>query len=265
VKIGATLSLALQSLLDRAEIDVDYIEVNGEVEIEVVQSALARRPVLLHDIAYDCWLNYEAPFYEATMDKARSMIDLVRPPWHSTGIGASAEPQSHTTEYWRGAPASALQPRDRCLANIVRNGRQLKNWLGIPLLLENFNYHPTNAYEYICDPDTFSHLIEEIGCDVLLDLAHAQISAFNMHWPSVHEYLAALPLDKVREVHINRPYNDRGRQLLDRHLPIAEADASLLSWTLERMPNVEAITLESHLPDEAELRHEVDLLRKLTK
>src|SRR4051794_17396425 len=107
MKIGATLSPALLTLLDRAEIDVDYIEVNGEAEIEVVQSALARRPVLLHDIADDCWLNYEAPFSEATMDKARSMINLVRPPWHSTGIGASAEPQGHTTEYWRGAPESA--------------------------------------------------------------------------------------------------------------------------------------------------------------
>jgi uncharacterized protein (UPF0276 family) len=263
IRIGATLSPVLMALLDRDLIDVDYIEVNGELEIDVLERALAQRPVLLHDISYRFWLNYEDPFDAATMDKARAMIDLAQPPWHSTGIGASAEPQQHTTEYWRGAPVDALQPRSRCLANIVRNARQLKAWLRIPLLLENYNYHPTNAYEYVCEPATFSQLIEQIDCGMLLDLAHAQISAFNLGWKDAHAYLDELPLARVREIHINHPYNDNGRQLLDRHLPIGEADIALLEWTLARTLQVEAVTLESHLPDEAALRREVNLLYNL--
>ncbi len=270
MKIGATFSPALLSLLDKNQIHVDTIEVNGEQDIATLQRALAQRPVLLHDISYDVWLNYEDPFDEATMAKARTMMDLARPPWFSTGIGASAEPQGHTTEYWRGAPASALQPREVCLANIVRNGKWLKEWVGIPLLLENFNYHPTNAYEYICEPDTFSQLIDEIGADVLLDLAHAQISAFNMGWSNPRDYLSALPLHKVIEIHLNHPYNDDSksqdrdlRQMLDRHGPIGESDIDLLRWTLERAPKVQVINLESHLPDEAVLMEEVRLLRQM--
>ncbi len=130
MKIGATLSPALMSLLGRSLIDVDYVEVNGELELDVLKAALALRSVLLHDISYRFWLNYEDPFDAATMDKARTMIKLAQPPWHSTGIGASAEPQPHTTEYWRGAPADALQPRARCRANVVRNAGKLKAWLG---------------------------------------------------------------------------------------------------------------------------------------
>jgi uncharacterized protein (UPF0276 family) len=163
MRIGATLSPALMSLLTRDLIDVDYIEVNGEMEIAELQTALAQRPVLLHDISYRFWLNYEDPFDAATVDKARAMIGLAQPPWHSTGIGASAE----------------------------------------------------------------------------------------------------LPLARVREIHINHPYNDGGRQMLDRHLPIGEADIALLEWTLARTPLVEAVTLESHLPDEAALRRDVDLLRNI--
>jgi uncharacterized protein (UPF0276 family) len=262
MKLAATLTPSVLSLLDQDQIDVAYVEVGGDETMEVLQDVLARRPALLHDISNDVWLNYEAPFDEAMMIKAREMMDRAQPPWHSTGIGASAEPQGHTTEYWRGAPLSALQPRERCLANIVRNGKQLKEWLGIPLLLENYNYHPTNAYDYVCEPDTFNALVDEIGCEMLLDLAHAQISAFNMQWPSVHDYLAALPLEKVREIHINHPYNDNGKQMLDRHLPISEADLELLGWVLERTPKAEVVTIESHLPDEAALRHEVELLQK---
>ena len=264
MKIGATISPALLSLLHDKRIDVDYIEVNGEYDSARLQRALELRPVLLHDISYRFWLNYEDPFDSATMTKARAMLDLAQPPWHSTGIGASAEPQAHTTEFWRGAPAEALQPRERCLANIVRNGKRLAEWVGIPLLLENFNYHPTNAYEYICEPDTFSRLLEDAGCDMLLDLAHAQISARNMGWADPHAYLEKLPLAKVREIHINHPFED-GSQMLDRHLPISEQDLALLRWTLERTPKAEAITLESHLPDEAALLEEVRLLREVAR
>ncbi|MGB8646344.1 MAG: DUF692 family multinuclear iron-containing protein [Anaerolineae bacterium] len=263
MKIGATLSPALLSLLASNAAEVDYIEVNGEQSAEILEQALALRPVLLHDISEQFWLNYEEPFAPATMDKARAMIDRARPPWHSTGIGASAEPQGHTTDYWRGAPASALQSRERCLANIVRNGKRLSAWLGMPLLLENYNYHPTNAYEYVCDPDTFTRLVDEIGCLVLLDLAHAQISAFNMGWSSAQEYLQSLPLHKVREIHLNHPYNDGGRQMLDRHLPIGEPDAELLRWTLARTPQAEAITLESESPSEVALLNEIRLARQV--
>lgn len=251
------------SLLSSSQIPVDYIEVNGEAELATLEHALTLRPVLLHDISYDVWLNYENPFDEATMTKARAMMEMARPPWHSTGIGASAEPQGHTTEYWRGAPASALQPREVALANIVRNGKWLKEWVGIPLLLENFNYHPTNAYEYICEPDTFSQLIDEIGTDVLLDLAHAQISAFNMGWKNPREYLERLPLHKVVEIHINHPYNDNGKQMLDRHLPIGESDIELLRWVLERAPKAQVINLESDKPSAEALREEVRLVREV--
>jgi len=237
--------------------------VNGEQDIATLERALALRPVLLHDVSNHVWLNYQDPFDEATMSQARRMLDMARPPWFSTGIGASAEPQGHTTPYWRGAPASALQPREVALANIVRNGKWLKDWLGMPLLLENFNYHPTNAYEYICEPDTFSRLIQEIGSDVLLDLAHAQISAFNMGWQNPRAYLERLPLERVVEIHINHPHNDNGKQMLDRHLPIGESDIELLRWVLERAPRVQVINLESHEPSEQELSEEVRLVRQV--
>lgn len=258
-----TISPVLLSLLSSSAARVDYIKVDGDVDIETLRQALALRPVLLHDVSYGVWLNYQDPFDDAAMTKTQTMLDLARPPWFSTGIGASAEPQRHTTEYWRGAPDDKLQPRDVCLANIVRNGKYLQSWLNIPLLLENYNYHPTNAYEYVCEPDTFNSLIDAIGCEVLLDLAHAQISAFNMGWQDPRDYLSALPLHKVREIHTNHPYNDNNKQMLDRHLPLQASDLDILRWTLDHTPHVEAITLESESPDEATLEQELALLHSV--
>lgn len=262
IHLGATTTPALFRLLEQNAAQVDFIKVDADEGLEAVQRAQRYRPVLLHDIASHFWLNYADPFDAATMNTARALLDQAQAPWFSTGIGASAEPQGHTTPFWRGAPESALQSRATALANIVRNGRRLQEWLqGTPLLLENYNYHPTNAYDYVCEPATFTELIDQIGCAVLLDLAHAQISAHNLGWGDPRRYLQALPLPKVREIHINRPQVDPTLgQMLDRHLPIEAADLDLLRWTLAHTPAVEMITLESEAPDEAALLHEIALV-----
>lgn len=267
ISLGVTASPILFTFLATGAVAetalIDYIKADGDIGLVGVQAALAYRPVLLHDINNHVWLNYANPFDAAAMAQARTLLDSAQSPWFSTGIGASAEPQGHTLPFWRGAEPSALQSRTEVIANITRNGRQLQTWLGeTPLLLENYNYHPTNAYEYVCEPETFSALIQAVDCGVLLDLAHAQISAHNLGWRDVYTYLQALPLDRVREIHINQPFYDPNMgQMLDRHLPITRDDLDLLRWTLAHTP-AEAVTLESESPDVDTLRQEVALLRQ---
>lgn len=262
IQIGASNSASLFALLDQQAIDVDYITVYGSQPMEVLQKALTYRPVLLHDVSNTFWLNYADPFADvATVTKARAMLDAAQSPWFSTGIGASAEPQGHTSPYWRGADASQLQTREQVMANITKHGIRLRDWAGVPLLLENYNYHPTNAYEYVCEPDLFSQLVEVVGAEVLLDLPHARISAYNMGWADPRDYLAALPLHKVREIHFNRPHFD-GKQMLDFHQPIQADDLALLGWVIERCPNLQVVTLESEAPSEEAFREEVRLLRE---
>lgn len=242
VRIGIEASTVLLSMLSRKAIDIDFVKVDGDSSMEMLNEALSYKPVLIHDINRYFWLNYEDPFKDEVMATARKMLDAAKPPWFSTGIGASAEPQGHTLPYWRGADAAALQTREKVTENIIRNARRLKEWLDMPLLLENFNYHPTNAYEYICEPTSFSSLIQAIDCDVLLDLSHAQISAYNMGWGDPRSYLKALPLNRVREIHISHP-EVRNGQMLDMHLPIQPLDIELLGWILAHTP-AEVVSLE---------------------
>ncbi len=260
-QVGVTTSPTLFSLLEKGALNIDYIKVDADRGMEVLTRALKYKPVLLHDVSNKFWLNYENPFDETIMATARTLLDTAGSKWFSTGIGASAEPQGHTLEYWRGADVSQLQSRETVIANVLRNGRRLKEWAGVPLLLENYNYHPTNAYEYICEPELFSDLTEAIGCGVLLDLAHAQISAHNMGWGDPRRYLEALPLRKVREIHVNHPGSD-GKQMLDRHFPLQDEDLGLLAWTLAHCP-AESVTLESESPDEETLLGEIARLRRI--
>src|SRR5262249_22963989 len=149
---------------------------------------------------------------------------------------------------YREADSDQLQSRETVIKNIVAHGQRLRDFAGIPLLLENFNYHPTNAYEYICEPGLFSFLIDQIGCGVLLDLAHARISAHNMGWPDSRTYLEAMPLNKIREVHITRP-GWQGDQMVDLHQPLQADDFDLLGFLLDNAP-IESVTIELDDTDE---------------
>jgi uncharacterized protein (UPF0276 family) len=264
IQIGIDDSHVLRSLLARQQAsEIDFVKLDGGSHPDALNAVLAYKPAMIHDISQDFWLNYENPFQEAVMSNTRRLLDAAKPPWFSTGIGASAEPQGHTLPFWRGAEASALQTREKVAENIVRNGRRLKDWLGAtPLLLENYNYHPTNAYEYVCEPEFFGALIDAIDCGMLLDLAHAQISAHNMGWDDPIRYLEALPLDRVGEIHVSHPELLNG-QMLDMHHPIEQSDAELLRWALAHTP-ARMVSLEvNENIDEAILLAQVELLRSV--
>jgi uncharacterized protein (UPF0276 family) len=261
IKLGVAVSKSSVALAKAGKLDADYIQYYAQLGIEPMYEVLQYKPVMLHDLPEPFWLNYENPFQEETMQLSRQLVDTAKSPWLSTGIGASAEPQAHRDGPYREADPEDLQSRETVIANITKHGRHLVEWLGdTPLLLENYNYHPTNAYEYICEPDLFSFLLDEIGCGMLLDLAHARISAHNMGWKDTETYLSALPLSKVREIHTNRP-GWEGNQRVDMHQPLQEDDLPILGWVLEHTP-AEAVTIEVATMDEPTILAQVEMMRK---
>lgn len=262
IRLGVSVSRSAAALAARGELDVDYIVWYGQIGLGHLEDVLAHKPVLLHDLSDQFWLNYRDPFDEAVLTQTRTILDRISCPWLSTGVGASAEPQAHRHGPYREANPEDVQPRQVVIDNIIRHGRRLQEWAKMPLLLENFNFHPTGAYDYICEPALFGELIREIDCGMLLDLGHARISAHNMReWHGdVAGYLSALPLDSVREVHFNRPGWQMGERV-DLHQPVCIDDLEWLGWVLERAPLLEAVTLEIEETDERALTEQISMLR----
>lgn len=262
IKLGVTYSKTLLAALESGPLDIDYIKVDAEAGMEAMQAALKYKPVLLHDLPEPFWLNYENPFQDDVMVKARALLNAAKSPWLSTGIGASAEPQAHRGGPYREGDRDKLQSREKAITNIIKHGRMLRDWAGVPLLLENYNYHPTNAYEYVCEPETVQHILSAIPCGMLLDIAHARISAHNMNWKEPKDYFRALPLEKVREIHLCHPV-DRGDQMVDMHQPVQADDLEWLAWSLDHTPLTEAVTLEVEALDDPTLRAQIPLLRNV--
>lgn len=196
-------------------------------------------------------------------DGVVEVIRTLRPRWVSLHLGFST---TRVVALGQGRPAVAagpLLPRPEVLSRLVENVLWLQDRLpDLPLLLENLDYMPHTlggAYEHVCEPDFINEALAATGCALLLDLAHARVSAGNLGpaWPA---YLQRLPLHAVRQVHLSRP-EYQNNLWIDSHRPVGLAEADQLAELLPLLPNCEVVTLETFGPPE-KLEPQLRLLQR---
>ncbi len=96
--------------------------------------------------------------------------------------------------------------------------------------LEHHPYTEANAFiQPAADPEIFSRVIRDTGCMFLLDLAHARITADTLG-VDVKDYIRALPLDRLVEMHITGI--KRHNNILTDHFELGVEDWDLLEWAL---------------------------------
>ena len=86
-------------------------------------------------------------------------------------------------------------------------------------------------------------LLEESGCWLLLDVAHARCAAYHLNMDP-REYISQFPLCKVWEIHTSGPRFVVDKGLVDLHAEMAAEDYELLKWVMKNTPNAETVTLE---------------------
>jgi Protein of unknown function (DUF692) len=94
------------------------------------------------------------------------------------------------------------------------------------IALENLDYFSSPAYAVVCEPDFISEVIRKNKVYFVLDIAHALVSAHNMGI-SEDDYFSALPLERVREIHLSAagPVNGEWK---DMHGPPSSKEYNLL-------------------------------------
>ncbi len=153
-------------------------------------------------------------------------------------------------------PLQTANPRDFdfLVEQTLRDVRQIvRRFGGDRVVVENdFDKGGTRlrpAYQ----PSFIRSIVQESKCGLLLDLSHARMAAHALEMKTP-QYLAALPMDRLCEMHFNGAHIIEGRwiELLRRgkiseatiqhlagksldHLPLAEADWELLEWSLAKI------------------------------
>lgn len=237
---------------------------------ERVQALGGPKPMILHaqyPTTGDDILNMVSPaFRDHLGDKFKEIIETFNPEWFSFHLGFSCEKLKSGGQFDFATAVSEVLPEEVVRKRIVENMAFAKeNYLKRgEILLENLDYNPkdvSGAYEYVCDPEFVTSILEETGCRMLLDFGHMNVSAQNMGFDDVMAFANRLPLEKVLEVHIAGAGHKDGLAH-DTHIPIhreGQRELEYLEKALQsgRMTSLAAVTLETF----EEVIEQLDLLR----
>jgi uncharacterized protein (UPF0276 family) len=232
-------------LFSENKLVVDYLETQGPA-VDTVLAAFPNQKFLLHNALWDWSLAHPRTLeHQNAFQLTRQRLEQTRAPWLSVHLGFSA------AEIKFDKTMQALSPildRETLLETIVTNTRSLAKSIAVPLLLENLDYNPGGAYDYICEPTFITEVLARTNTNMLLDIAHARVSA-SRFGVDIKEYLAALPMKRVKQLHISGPRLD-GETLRDAHEPLQREDYELLEYVFSQT-NVKAVTLEYNKEEEA--------------
>jgi uncharacterized protein (UPF0276 family) len=222
----------IEALLASGAVHLDRIKVGPWVGDDQLALLCAAQSPLLH-ISYGViW-----PRSGRWITEQVRLTRFVDAPWASVHLDIGLP---YAIYYW---PLTALLPRALAERWAVHT---LQRWAAqspVPLLAENMPRWARDRPAYVVDPAFISRVVESADCALLLDLAHARVSAYMLGQPA-REYISQLPLDRLIEVHVSGPRRSPANgRLLDAHEPLQEEDYALLAWVLERA-RPQAVTLE---------------------
>ncbi len=244
-KLALADSPLARRLCQEKRLNIDYIETTA-IFADTIKSDCPNMPLLLHNSVWDWSLAHDDALKQKEILKhTKDRLKISNAPFFSIHIGFSAA----KVKFNNGMQAlSPSLKRAELLEIMLKNVLKFKEYLDIPLLLENLDYVPAAAYEHICEPDFISELLAQTDSYLLLDLAHAQVSASRFKM-TINDYLAALPFERVKQLHLSGPREKDGI-IFDAHEPLQKRDYKILESVLKKT-SPWVITLE-YKKDEGE-------------
>ena len=154
---------------------------------------------------------------------------------------------------------------EEALAHVVDRIRQVQDYLGCQILMEN----PSSYLEYkqstITEWEFMREMAEQADCLILLDVNNIYVSAKNHDYDPL-EYLDAIPVDRVQQIHL-AGHLDLGTHIIDTHdHPVIDPVWELYEKTVSRFGHVSTmIERDDNIPPLHELLEEVQHARTIAE
>ncbi|MDB4897979.1 MAG: hypothetical protein JWN15_4241 [Firmicutes bacterium] len=228
-QLGCNYSQPLLSFLAEGEVAVDWIKLSREdTLLREVAECRSIRPALVHTLRH-AGMSPEA-FSQIDWDELNFAIAACRSPHVAIHLQSMAADWDFPVDPAVQDGTVARRVLERMITHILAAQERLH----VPLLLENIPLGGSRGNLWICArPATICEALAATDTGLLLDTAHLRSAAWYLGMDP-HAYALALPLERVREIHVTGPRLVPGEGLRDRHRELLEEDYALLAWLLER-------------------------------
>ena len=141
--------------------------------------------------------------------------------------------------------------------------RRVQDILGRRIALENASYYAPLATD-LSEAEFIRAVVERADCDLLLDVNNIVVNSIN-HRSDAMKFLDALPLERVRYVHIAGHYVEAEDLRVDTHgTEVCDTAWALLDAAYARLGTVPTLLeRDFNIPPVAELMREIDTINTL--
>ncbi|MEM6267589.1 MAG: DUF692 domain-containing protein, partial [Pseudomonadota bacterium] len=141
--------------------------------------------------------------------------------------------------------------------------------LGRSMLFENPSSYLTFPEDELSEWEFLTEMTRRTGCYLLLDVNNIYVSAVN-HGFSADDYLAGLPLDRVRQIHLagHDPATPERDLIIDTHdRDVCEGVWALYAKAMQliKQPVATMIERDEHIPPLADLLAELGRARVISE
>ncbi len=241
--------------VDWFEIISENYMVPGGRPLHFLDRFRERYPLVMHGVSMS--IGSVDPLDMQYLRDLKALAQRVEPEWISDHLCWTAVD---------GVNLHDLMPlpyTEEALMHVARRVRQVQDFLGRRILLENVSSYVTYTHSQMQEWEFLAALTAEADCDLLLDVNNIYVSSVN-HEFDADAFLAAIPAQRVRQMHL-AGHQRQGGYLIDTHdQPVPKAVWDLYRSAVARFPNVSTmIERDGNIPPVAELVEELDRAREV--
>jgi uncharacterized protein (UPF0276 family) len=244
--------------VDFVEIISENFMVRGGRPLAVLDQVRERYPVAMHGVSMS--IGSAGGLNLDYLSRLKALAARVRPLWVSDHLCWTGVDGVNTHDLL------PIPLTEEALDLVCANIRRAQEVLERPLVLENASTYLTFAGDGLAEWDFLGEMCRATGCHLLLDINNIHVSAAN-HGFDPLAYIAAIPADRVRQMHLAGHTPGREGLLIDTHdQPVPDPVWALYAAACRRFgPRATLIERDDHIPPLQDLLAELQVARGIAR
>lgn len=193
------------------------------------------------------------------LHKLKNLINRVKPRWVSDHLCWTGVHQLNMHDLL------PLPYTDEALQHVIDRVKQIQDFLGQQILLENVSSYITFKDSNMQEWDFVRLVAEESNSLILLDINNIYVSSFNHHFDPL-EYIDAMPKNRIQQMHLAGHTNNTDH-IIDTHdADIVDPVWDLYRYALKRFGMVATmIERDDNIPPIEDLMQELEIAKQIAK
>ncbi len=244
--------------------DIDWFEiltenylVPGGKPLHYLEKIRENYPMVMHGVSMS--IGSSDPLDWRYLKQLKSLAGQIQPAWISDHLCWTGINQINTHDLL------PLPYTEEAAAHIIDRIKQIQDFLGQRILIENVSSYVTYRQSCMTEWDFLRLISEKADCLILLDVNNIYVSSVN-HGFNPHDYLAGIPGERICQIHL-AGHSDMGDYIIDTHdNDIIDPVWNLFAATVQRYGTVATmIERDDNIPPLEDLINELNHARQIAE